>query len=437
MDSEIGSEDNYYYEDNCEDFENDIKSDLNYTILNQTKIQIEINKIISELSSMLDLSEDLTEFILNFYNWDKFLILDKYYQNPKKLKEEIGLIDLQVSISNTCKICYSNFENNSFCVDCKHNFCKDCYTIYLKNLLSESNCIVAHCPEFKCKSPVTRSVFSSLVFSSEEKYNKHLIEKFVRSSKKYIYCPGENCPNIIFSETPVVAICDCHSEFCTGCQQENHLPASCELIEKWNLKNNSESENVSWIKVNTKKCPGCNISIEKNDGCNHMTCKSCKHEFCWLCFKNWKNHSSCTKFENTDIDYLTAKYELEKYTHYFNLFINHNRSIKIAEKQKLEIVNKFDDQQKLDIILRSFDVIINTRKLLKNSYIIGFYMDNKSTEKQLFEYHQEMLDKNIDKLHGMIENKNVGNINFVDVNNLNRIVENICKSLMEVFQEIE
>lgn len=455
--SEMGSEDNYSYEENYEDIENDIKSNSNYTILNSTKIQIEMKKIIYELSSILDLSEDLSEFILNFYNWNKFLIVEKYYQNPKKLKDEIGLINDKVILSNKCRICYSDFNNDSFCVDCNHKFCKDCYAMYLKTLLTESNCIVAHCPEIKCKYPVTRSIFNSLVFSSEikskyqvthstfnslvfsseELYNKYSIEKFIRSCKKYVYCPGENCQNIIFSEKPVMAICDCNLEFCTGCQQENHLPASCELIEKWNLKNNSESENISWIKINTKKCPSCNVSIEKNDGCNHMTCKSCKHEFCWLCFKNWKNHMSCTKFENNDVDYLTAKYELEKYTHYFNLFINHNRSIKIAEKQKIEIVNKFDNHQNLDTILKSFDAIINTRKLLKNSYIIGFYMDKDSPEKQLFEFHQEMLDKNIDKLHGLIENKNFTKINFVEINNLNRIVENVCKSLMEVFQDIE
>ena len=36
-----------------------------------------------------------------------------------------------------------------------------------------------------------------------------------------------------------------------------------------------------WVKANTKACPQCDVLIEKNDGCNHMTCvnPSCRYEF--------------------------------------------------------------------------------------------------------------------------------------------------------------
>ncbi|KAL7927805.1 hypothetical protein ACQKWADRAFT_277901 [Trichoderma austrokoningii] len=33
----------------------------------------------------------------------------------------------------------------------------------------------------------------------------------------------------------------------------------------------------------TKPCPGCRWAIEKNDGCSHMTCVKCKHQFCYEC----------------------------------------------------------------------------------------------------------------------------------------------------------
>lgn len=49
-----------------------------------------------------------------------------------------------------------------------------------------------------------------------------------------------------------------------------------------------ETQNLDWINRNTKKCPRCNNAIEKNKGCNHMTCK-CKFEFCWYCLEECTN----------------------------------------------------------------------------------------------------------------------------------------------------
>jgi len=83
------------------------------------------------------------------------------------------------------------------------------------------------------------------------------------------------------------------------CREEAHRPLSCSKFKEWmNLiggKNSDEIDSL-WIKLNTKKCPKCKIDIEKNQGCMHMTCKKCTHQFCWLCFGDWNNHQDCNKF---------------------------------------------------------------------------------------------------------------------------------------------
>lgn len=36
-----------------------------------------------------------------------------------------------------------------------------------------------------------------------------------------------------------------------------------------------------------KRCPNCRVNIEKNDGCDHMTCTHCGYEFCWFCKREY------------------------------------------------------------------------------------------------------------------------------------------------------
>jgi hypothetical protein len=67
-----------------------------------------------------------------------------------------------------------------------------------------------------------------------------------------------------------------------------------------------EAASLAAISKSAKKCPGLNCAyyIEKNNGCDHMTCKSgeqpnerstdgvtgsrCRHEFCWACLCDCK-----------------------------------------------------------------------------------------------------------------------------------------------------
>jgi len=49
------------------------------------------------------------------------------------------------------------------------------------------------------------------------------------------------------------------------------------------IPNRNESLVAEWKRRNTKQCPNCRTPIEKNGGCNHMTCKQCGCNFCWIC----------------------------------------------------------------------------------------------------------------------------------------------------------
>lgn len=47
-----------------------------------------------------------------------------------------------------------------------------------------------------------------------------------------------------------------------------------------------------------RACPGCLNLLCVINACQHITCNSCKHEFCYVCLGNWKTHNS-TKCLNT------------------------------------------------------------------------------------------------------------------------------------------
>ena len=98
---------------------------------------------------------------------------------------------------------------------------------------------------------------------------------------------------------------DCGLEFCmeNACEEEYHAPSFCSAITRWNDEkarfgktSKEELQNKEYFLKNTKHCPKCKVKIEKIDGCNKITCKECKHSFCWLCLKPCVNYSAFEKF---------------------------------------------------------------------------------------------------------------------------------------------
>jgi hypothetical protein len=65
------------------------------------------------------------------------------------------------------------------------------------------------------------------------------------------------------------------ASFCVFCCKPDHGLSKCNITQ--------DESTQYYISQNTIKCPGCSVPTEKNQGCNHITCKCCKTHWCYLC----------------------------------------------------------------------------------------------------------------------------------------------------------
>ncbi|KAI2495836.1 ariadne-1 [Fragilaria crotonensis] len=268
------------------------------------------------------------------------------------------------------------------------------------------------------------------------KFENYQLRSFVESNTLTRWCPGRGCERVAIASSASaleqdgkVANCDaCSTSFCLVCGEEPHSPCNCKELAVWNEKCRNESETANWILANTKACPKCISRIEKNQGCNHMTCQKCKFEFCWICMGDWTTHGAntggyykCNKFdpnstgdENDHSDAAKAKRELDRYLHYYKRYHAHSEAQAFAKKQLKEtetrmiLLQESSDNARwseVEFLKTANEQLIECRRVLKYTYTFAYYLtdDTKKMQKECFEYHQEMLERFTENLSELSE----------------------------------
>lgn len=134
---------------------------------------------------------------------------------------------------------------------------------------------MAHKCNAICDEAVVRNLVSKRHPDMAEKFERFLLESYIEDNKRVKWCPSTpHCGNAIRIEDDEFCEveCSCGKQFCFSCLSEAHSPCSCLMWELWAKKCRDESETVNWITAHTKPCPKCHKPVEKNGGCNLVSC---------------------------------------------------------------------------------------------------------------------------------------------------------------------
>ena len=435
-----------------------------YQGMRENDIQFARNELITETSSALGTSMTDSAALLQAYGWSKVLLVEAWLENTEAVckKARIQLpVRRQLSIASgggsrqlsieerECEVCSEPIVD-VVPIPCGHNFCRSCWSEYLQVKIGDGKVTQLHCPAMSCEQIVPFDLISLVVGADmSAKYLKFGIDAFVEASEDIRWCPHPGCTRAVRLKpeesvpredearggqrkvaNPRIVDCGSGHFFCWACSLEPHDPCNCEMWAEWKCKvlqedkDNAKSvflaatgaSSISWLAENTKPCPNCNCPIEKNDGCNHMTCVKCRHEFCWVCFGSWRFHGSltggyfrCNKFlaaKSAEMKLERAKKAAKKKTtkeqeeyfkHIYSRFQNHSNSLRFEEQYLVTAKEKatallvaaceglasHGDMNDASFFEDAVRELIKCRQVLRACYALGYFLETYSTYKEM------------------------------------------------------
>ncbi|KAJ4716447.1 RBR-type E3 ubiquitin transferase [Melia azedarach] len=432
---------------------------------------------------LLSLREHHARTLLIHYRWDVEKLLAVLVEKGKaSLFAEAGVTVKEDANSSPpfsstvmCEICMEDVSGDKATkMDCGHCFCNDCWTEHFIVKINEGQSRRIRCMAHKCNAICDEAVVRNLVSKKHpdlaEKFDRFLLESYIEDNKMVKWCPSTpHCGNAIRVEEDEFCEveCACGIQFCFSCLSEAHSPCSCLMWDLWAKKCRDESETVNWITVHTKPCPKCHKPVEKNGGCNLVSC-ICGQAFCWLCGgATGRDHTwsriaghSCGRYKEDKAKKTErAKRDLYRYMHYHNRYKAHTDSFKLESKLKETILEKVSISEERESRLRDFSWVTNglcrlfrSRRVLSYSYPFAFYMfgeelfndemtkDEREIKQHLFEDQQQQLEANVEKLSKFLEepfdqypDDKVMEIRM-QVINLSVITDTLCKKMYECIE---
>lgn len=113
------------------------------------------------------------------------------------------------------------------------------------------------------------------------RYDKKSLLSYIQNDPNFTNCLGSGCGSGQIhpdgDDQPIMTCQDCDFKTCFTHKVPWHVGLTCtEYDARQKQQNSEEAKSLKWIQKETRRCPKCQVPIQKNKGCDHMTCKSAK-----------------------------------------------------------------------------------------------------------------------------------------------------------------
>ncbi|CAH8463551.1 unnamed protein product [Dicrocoelium dendriticum] len=442
-------------------------------MLNPDQLTKHMADITQDVSQIIQVSPTYLRLLLAHFKWDKHALIEFYFEHDKpRTFAAAGIIDPQSFSTSTntsstgagstgficdiCCVCYS--RDQMHCLTCEHYFCLLCWRRYLEwKVMEESQIDRIYCPSYGCNILIEdEAVFQMLTSPAvRRRFQKLITNSFVLHNRALTWCPGVDCGYAARcfgpKEVHQINCTNCSESFCFSCGQPWHDPVRCDQLKVWLKRISDDSGTSNWIAANTKECPKCHATIEKNGGCNHMTCRNvdCKHEFCWLCLDRWEPHGArwynCNRYDEATAKQARdaqaqSRVNLERYLFYFNRYVNHLQSLRFEARLYESVQNKMEAMQAngtswIDVkfFRKVVDTLCSCRRTLMYTYAFAYFL-KKNNHSIIFEGNQSDLELATEHLSGLLDR----DFSAISLNELKQKLQDkarYCESRRQVLLE--
>ena len=197
---------------------------------------------------------------------------------------------------NHCIVCFSHVHGvteraTEHC--CKAYVCRACMRGVVSTKVNDGNVRIP-CPNPECDKFIHQEEVVRVIGRDKElrnKYERFLVDAAQDESKKT--CPRccliteHRLPRKFrLKEEDVKLRCaSCDLEWCFKCHAPWHAGLTCKTFKtgEAQFKDWTKGTCVATNDANCRQCPTCRVYIQRNEGCDHMTCSRCESEFCYKC----------------------------------------------------------------------------------------------------------------------------------------------------------